>query len=217
MADFDPSTAPRDLPSNIDPPLSTANDLPASISLSDLAAMEYELNGFQAQLKRLESIATRPISNALPATWQSNRKLDPEQPLVLDQQVWMLHEIEVNGVAGLNRAIVEIAKELDQEIISKLTKDRKTKSTTWKHVVNRSNDTVVMNMLNTIEIEVVKSFICGDLMARYWEDASFRQKVEANHTLKKKAGNYLQLLVRPQTKPVEEPPTPASQSTQAPN
>lgn len=89
---------------------------------------------------------------------------------MLEQQIWMLHEIEQSGVAGLNRAMVATTQELDQGIISNLTKDRKTKSKTWKHVLNQGNDTVLMNMLNTMEIEVIKSFICGDLVVRYLEN-----------------------------------------------
>ena len=155
-------------------------------------------------MQSLADLANRPLPTPHPALHAANRELDPEQPLVTDAQISMYYELDVDNVAGLNRAMAEIAREANEV----------SKSSTWRHVADREGDRLLLHMLNTIELDVLKALIRGDLMTRYYDEDAFREKIDANHTLKKTAGNYLQLLCRAYTKPVD-PPTPATQTSQS--
>ena len=199
MADFNAASLPffsSNSSSTINPSSSTQ---PGPIPQHKLAAMKAELAREEAKLNRLEIIARRPTP-VVPVTLladQEDRALDPNEPLVTDEQLWMCHELEVNGIYGLNWVMAEIAHSIELEMTKNLHG-----GSTWRHVIERQQDTVLLNMLCTMEFEFLRALIRGDLMHRCYTDFDFRLRVLKNHTLEKTPGNYLQMMCRPQYLPV---------------
>ena len=191
-------------------PSSSTNDGP--IPHETLVAIKAELAREEAELDRLEELARRSIPSFEhePILEQKDRKLDPNEPLVTDEQLWMCHELEVNGISGLNFALAEIAQSYDLALSENL--DGKS---TWRHVIERQQDTVLLNMLCTMEFEFLKAMIRGDLMHRYYTDDDFRLRVEKNHTLEKTPGNYLQMMCRKEFLPVVPANVASDAATQA--
>jgi hypothetical protein len=199
MADFNAASLPffsSNSSSTINPSSSTQ---PGPIPQHKLAALKAELAREEAKIDRLEKIARRPTP-APPITLladQEDRALDPNEPLVTDEQLWICHELEINGIYGLNWVMAEIARSYELDLTKSLDG-----GSTWRHVIERQQDTVLINMLCTMEFEFLKAMIRGDLMHRYYTDYDFRLRVGRNHTPEKTPGNYLQMMCRPEYLPV---------------
>lgn len=94
--------------------------------------MEAELTKQEADPKRLQELALRPITATIPLAIPYDRELDPNEPLVMDEQIWMYHELEENGLAGLNFAMTEIAHLYDLHLSRVMGH-----TSTWRHIIER--------------------------------------------------------------------------------
>jgi len=64
--------------------------------------------------------------------------------------------------------MIECAREVSKKVNrdSKLTNDLPTASITWRYFIDWEADTILLNMLNPIEKDVLKYLIRGNLMAK---------------------------------------------------